>query len=45
MSDDVVETERYEPPTIEERVPVSLPLIGVLSPPPPSAAFRRSPIS
>jgi hypothetical protein len=30
----------YEPPTIERRAPVSLPLIGLESIPPPSAAFR-----
>ncbi len=31
MSDDRVEAELYEPPTIEERAPISLPLIGVTS--------------
>lgn len=39
MHDECVETETYEPPTIEERVPVSLPLIGSISAN-FSAAFR-----
>lgn len=30
----------YDPPQIEERTPIDLPLIGNGSPLPPSAAFR-----
>jgi hypothetical protein len=40
MPDERVETESYEPPIIEERVPVSLPLIGLGSTVFESAAFR-----
>lgn len=40
MPDERVETEIYEPPTIDDRVPVSLPLIGAGSLLSGSAAFR-----
>jgi hypothetical protein len=39
MPDERIETEPYEPPTIHERVPISLPLIGQVSAN-LSAAFR-----
>jgi hypothetical protein len=40
MSDDARVVQPYEPPSIEERAPIDVPLIGRSPAPTPSAVFR-----
>jgi hypothetical protein len=44
MHDETMPSQSYEPPSIEERSPIAVPLIGAVSgTPSPSAAFHPSP--